>query len=201
MIRRAPLLTPALVLVAIAFQAVPGAAGWLQYDRDALSCGEWWRVLTAHLTHFDLNHLAWDATVLLGLGWACERESRCRMAVALGAAAFSISAALWWLQPEIQIYRGLSGLDSALFGLLAGTLLRRPQRFARVFALASLIGIGAKLAFEMRTASTLFASGAGYVPVPLAHAAGLVAGVFSAGRVPRWLASRATCRTAPSPCR
>lgn len=201
MLKRLPLLTLALTTVAVAVHVAPGAAAWLQYDRGALLRGEWWRVLSAHLTHFDANHLVWDTGVLLLLGWVCECESRARTTAALSLSAPAIAAALWWWQPEFAVYRGLSGLDSALFGLLAGTLLHRPQIIARIAGLLALLVVCIKCGCEVRTGATLFASGDGYAPVPLAHLVGVVAGLLSAGRAPRWLVSRATSQTAPSPCR
>lgn len=201
MSRRLPLLTLAIAAAAVAVHAVPGAAEWLQYDRGALLRGEWWRVASSHLTHFDLNHLAWDAVVLLLLGWICERESRARTAAAVFSSAIAIPAALWWCQPEFAVYRGLSGIASAMFGLLAGLLLCRPRKIARLAGALALIAMIAKCACERSTHATLFASGENYVPVPLAHFVGLAAGLLSAARIPRWLASRAACQTAPSPCR
>lgn len=201
MLKRLPLLTLALAAAARAVHAVPGAADLLQYDRDALLRGEWWRVLSGHLAHFSTNHLAWDVGVLLVLGGMCEAESRGRTLAALLVSSLGITAALWWWQPGLTIYRGLSGLDSALFGLLAGRLLHRPQKIARFTGALALLVVLAKSGCELRTDATVFASGEGYAPVPLAHVLGVVGGLLSAGRVPRWLVSRATSRTAPSPCR
>lgn len=37
----------------------------LQYDRQAIADGQLWRVVTGHLVHIGLEHLAWDAAVFL----------------------------------------------------------------------------------------------------------------------------------------
>lgn len=188
---RLPFLTLTLAVVAMSIHLIPGATELLQYDRAALASGEVWRWLTGHVAHFGANHLLWDVSVLVALGWTCEREARGRCALALALAAPAISAALWFIQPQFELYRGLSGLDSALFGLLAGLLLRRGQRGATLVGLAALVAIAAKSLFEIATASTLFASGEGYLPVPLAHLVGLGAGLLAAYlRRPRLLRSR-----------
>ncbi len=178
-----PFLSLDLGVLAVAVHAIPGATRLLQYDRAAGS-GEVWRWLTAHLTHFGANHLAWDVGALVALGWACERVSRARTALALTLAACAITptVALW--QPQFETYRGLSGLDSALGGLLGAGLLQRRGLAPKLIALAALAGFGAKCLSELASGGTVFASGIGYAPVPLAHLVGLMCGA-AAGFV-RW---------------
>jgi rhomboid family GlyGly-CTERM serine protease len=177
---RLPFLTLALAALALLIHLVPGAAAGMQYDRAAIAGGEWWRLLTGHLAHFSANHLVWDVGMLLALGFAAERESAAGCAYALGLASVAISAAIWVAQPQFVIYRGLSGLDCALGGFLAGSLLRRPQRIAVLAGAATLLFVGAKAAFEAATGSTAFANGVGYAPVPLAHLVGLAVGALVA---------------------
>lgn len=176
---RLPWLTLTVAAAAIAVHLLPCTAGWLQYDRAALGRGELWRLLTAHLVHFDGNHLVWDLSVLLAFGGVCERASRRRCAAALGFAAAAITVTLWLWQPQFELYRGLSGLDCALVGLLAGALLRHSHRIAVTSGVIVLCAFAAKCAYELTTAQTVFASGDGYVPVPLAHLIGLATGVVT----------------------
>src|SRR5262245_25514413 len=122
---RLPFVTLAVAGAATALHVSPTTTAHLQFDRAALAAGEWWRLFTGHLTHFDANHLVWDVGMLLALGFVTERESGSRCAWALALAAAAISGAVWWWQPQFTTYRGLSGLDSALFGLFAGKLLLR----------------------------------------------------------------------------
>lgn len=177
---RLPWLTLAVAAAASAVHLLPGAADWLQYDRIAIGRGELWRLFTAHLAHFGGNHLVWDTAVFLALGAAAERESRVQCTTALTLATFMIAPLLWLWQPGFQTYRGLSGLDSALFGLLAGSLLTRGDRVATFAGVLALGGFAAKGLFELSTAQTVFATGAGYAPVPLAHLIGLLAGLTAA---------------------
>jgi hypothetical protein len=92
---------------------------------------------------------------------------------------------LFVLQPGLPTYRGLSGLDSALFvtGALAlgERLFREGRRVVGIAAFASVAALAAKVAYELATGQTLFVDAArvGFVPVPLAHVAGALAGMFA----------------------
>ena len=81
------------------------------------------------------------------------------VATLLGATG-SISASLLLFQPETATYRGLSGLDSALFRLLAAMIWRESRRDGRWKQGAVGITAGAaflaKSAYELATGTTLF---------------------------------------------
>jgi rhomboid family GlyGly-CTERM serine protease len=173
--RRFPLFSFAIAAAVVGLQLLPGASEALQFERAAVMAEprRWW---TAHLTHFGWNHLTWDLAVWLVLGCFCERISRARMIAVTLLSGVAITTAVWLWQPQFQTYRGLSGIDFALFGLFVGSLIERRERGTLIVGLIALVAAGAKCAFELATAATLFASGDGYAPVPLAHAVGLVIG-------------------------
>jgi rhomboid family GlyGly-CTERM serine protease len=172
-----PILTATLVSVAIAIHLLPvEIAAALQFDRAAIVQGQSWRLITGHFTHFGTNHLAWDVTVFLALGVVSELTARWRTALALLASSISVSVAVLLWQPQFAIYRGLSGLDCALFGLFTAPLFRRHDAIARLLGAAASLGILAKCAFELSSGHPLFASGVGYSPVPLAHLVGFITG-------------------------
>ncbi|MCX6953700.1 MAG: rhombosortase [Verrucomicrobia bacterium] len=177
---RLPWLTLSVAAAAVAVHLLPAAADWLQFDRAALGRGELWRLVTAHLTHFGANHLRWDLGVLLAFGTACERQSRRRCAAALALAAVAITPALWAGQPQFALYRGLSGLDCALVGLFAASLLRHGRAAATLVGAGTLLVFAVKCILELVTAQTVFAAGTGYAPVPLAHLVGLAACLVAA---------------------
>jgi hypothetical protein len=118
------------------------------------------------------------------LGIFCERASRRRSVLAIALASVAIPIAIWFWQPQFHTYRGLSGLDSALFGVFATSLIRHPAKVSRFVGVVALIGFGAKCGVEVATDATVFASGIGYAPVPLAHLVGLISGV-AAKAIPR----------------
>ena len=64
----------------------------------------------------------------MALGLVSERLDPRRTRACLAISALVIPLAMVVFTPELDTYRGLSGLTSALFGLLAVTLLRDQLR-------------------------------------------------------------------------
>lgn len=157
-----------LTIAAAVLAAAMLPVSWLELTRG----GEPWRWVTGHLVHWSHEHLLWDLLAFVALGIACERRHRAAFHATLAASALLIPLAVWIFAPGILAYRGLSGIDSALFVLLL-TLHR--SRITLVLGCAFL----AKMAFEMATGSTVFAGDlGGAVPVPVAHVAGAVAALL-----------------------
>jgi hypothetical protein len=120
------------------------------------------------------------------LGATLELRSRRALAFNVIGSAAAISAALWLLHPEVAEYRGLSGIDSALFLNVALVLLfeahnRRQALLSWALGLL-LVGFTAKLGNEMASGATLFvdSSEAGFTPLPLVHAVGAAVGILLA---------------------
>ena len=144
-------------------------------------------MLTCHWVHFTHDHALWDVVAFVCLGAVCERLSRARFVGAIVASSVGISAAVWFVQPELASYRGLSGVDSALFGLLAAMLirdaLRRRDRVQLGVVVGGLLLFAAKVAYEAATGGAVFTAdlGAGVVAVPLAHVVGAAVGAAVGG--------------------
>jgi rhomboid family GlyGly-CTERM serine protease len=117
----------------------------LRWDRTALADGEWWRLLTGNLVHLGTAHLLLNL-VGLGLVWALVGDGL-RGLRGLGVVVLASSAVglgLWWGEPGLGWYVGLSG---TLHGVLvAGALVgsrRRPAESGLVLGL-----VAVKLAWE-----------------------------------------------------
>lgn len=165
-----------LAVLAAVLSLLPGAARW-ELDFTLLG-SQPWRLLTGHLVHYSLEHLAWDLTVFVGLGVACEMQSRGRTAVALLLALSALAVGVPLLTPEIVTYRGLSGLDAALFALLAARCLRRPAAIARTAGAVALLALIGKVAWETVTGVPLFLGDTrGLTVIPAAHLLGGLAGL------------------------
>ena len=101
----------------------------------------------------------------------------------IGIAAVSISVALWVWCPNLETYRGLSGVDTALFTLLATELLiqgLRDQRYLLTgMVLLCTVGLTAKMGYELVTGNALFvdSAAAGFETITLAHVVGAVVGM------------------------
>ncbi len=186
-----PIASLILVAAAIAVMPLESFSSWLQYDRAAVDGGQLWRLVTCQLTHWSWDHLFWDAAALLFLGWVLEREERRCLLVCLALSAALIPAVVHFGLPELATYRGLSGIDSAVFVLLAVTLLRKchadGDRLWTWACVAMLVGFTGKIGFELVSGGTLFvdATASQMLPVPLVHVVGGILGVACG-----WLAGR-----------
>jgi len=160
--------TISLTLLAIAATLLPGSR--LELQRG----GAVWRIATCHFTHFTYEQLAWDALVFLLLGIACARRNREAFLATLLASAIVVPIAVLAFA-NVTTYRGLSGIDSALFGLL----LMMESRRSRIVALCGAAFAG-KMIFELTTGATLFVHGDAFIAVPVAHIAGALVGVIVA---------------------
>jgi rhomboid family GlyGly-CTERM serine protease len=161
---------------------LPSAASWLEYSRTDIAAGEIWRVFTGHWAHGSLDHLAWDALVFAILGCALAKRSLATFWWTVSGSAIAISLALLAMEPRWETYRGLSGIDAALFAALAAILWRTGERrLERGLAAGALLLLAGKIVFELATGSTLFTAAVpGHQVVPLAHLVGLGAGLTAA---------------------
>ncbi len=182
-VRRLPGVSLCTTLIALVLAAWPAATLWGQYDRVAIAAGEYWRLLSGHWTHISAEHLFWDVLMFLVLSVPCEYDSRRRYVICLFSAVVLISCTLWYAMPQLLWYRGLSGLDSALFALLLTTLTREDIQAKRWYWVIGYITLGlaftAKIGYEWMTGQALFVGGLSgqIVPVPLAHVAGATVGL------------------------
>jgi rhomboid family GlyGly-CTERM serine protease len=154
----------------------------LQFDRAAIAAGEVWRLATCYLTHFNGEHLLWDLLMFAALGALCEYRNATRMWACVAAGAAAVTATVYWWFPDVYFYRGLSGLDTALFTLLAIEMLheaRREQNRLQAYCVGGLlIGLAAKIAYESIGGQTIFVEqqAAGFVPLVWDHIVGAAVG-------------------------
>ncbi|MGD8912975.1 MAG: rhombosortase [Candidatus Thiodiazotropha sp.] len=104
-----------LFCVLIALLPEP-AINQLQYHRIHIAEGEFWRLISAHLTHLGWGHLIMNLAgfwLILALFPTTQPPGRCLSLLPLLILGTSIG--LWLFSPEVTWYRGLSGV---LHGLL-----------------------------------------------------------------------------------
>lgn len=179
--RQIPFFTIAIALAALAIQLCPAFSDYLAFNRDAIVQGQLWRMWSCHLTHWSWNHLGWDAMAFVGLAGFCEIRDRRRWAALMITAPLAISLVVHYGSPHLAAYRGLSGLDSAFYGMALGGFMeiragRKISPESAVAIIAALVFL-AKVAYEMATGAAVFAASAGsYIVVPSVHLAGFIAG-------------------------
>jgi rhomboid family GlyGly-CTERM serine protease len=105
----------------------------LEFDRRVVLSGEFWRVLTAHLVHFNSRHFLLDTGVFLVLGWMSERSFPRSYPLLLLAIALAVGLADLWFLPEGHRARGLSGVNAGQFAaalwIEIGLARREPRRW------------------------------------------------------------------------
>ena len=182
-----------MVAAALVIAIIPDAADRLQFDRsDVSQHASLWQFVTCHWTHWSASHLFWDCLALGVLASLCERENRARFLACVAIAVPVIPLILWFTEPWMLTYRGLSGIDSALFALLVTILMqdavRRADRLGVVLGGLVFAGFACKVGYEFLAGQTVFVDSAasGMVPVPMAHVVGAIIGLLS-GMVPmKW---------------
>ncbi len=170
---RAPLFSLGIVVLAALALLAPEA---VELTRSGVANGELWRLFTGHLAHYSLYHFAVDAGTFAILGSIVERRLGAgRWALLLSASALLISLTFLGLEPSLDSYRGLSGLDCAAF---AAALILEARKH-RGMAILLGAGFAAKLAFEQISGGFLFPStnlGDMGLPVLSAHSVGAAVG-------------------------
>ena len=186
--RNLPVVTLALVSIAVLFALFPGAMPALEYDRArVVSAGEWWRILSGQLVHWNMRMALLDLGMLLLLGlWAESTAPRVTRVLLLVAWPL-IGAGIHFWPAGLSTYRGASGLASALFvwvALLIATKSGSP--WVRLAAISAPFFLALKLLLESSTGVAVFAGPlpAGVRVTPSAHllGCGVALGVFLAGR-------------------
>ncbi len=169
----------AVLLACLALLAVLacGGQGWtlaLRYERLAIAHGEWWRLISGHWVHLGTLHLLADAAGLALLWALYARElSPGGWLLVLACATAAIDAGLWWGEPAVQWYVGISGLlHGAWAAGAARTALRGQGQGWIMLAL-----LAAKLAFEQYEGGSVLM--AGFPVVTMAHVYGATGGLLA----------------------
>jgi len=136
------LLTGIAIILAIAADT---GREWFSLDREAIATGELWRLVSGHLVHLGLPHLLLNIAGLLLIWYLIGSAfNRNQWLLVLLIVIIAVDLGLWFLEPQLFWYVGLSGL---LHGLLvagiAGSLSAR-----RIDVLVLGIAVLGKLTYE-----------------------------------------------------
>ena len=168
---------------AILYIALGPASEYLVYQREAVQAGDLGRLVTAHFSHSDGEHLAWNLIALIILGGLLERREGVRQLI-LYMLAGIISVNLYIVGPsQLMEYCGLSGI---LNTLLAGVL----ASYYRVPVLRKLVSVTAaaavlKIIIEVSGNHALLTQTA-WPSVPHAHLWGFAGGLILAAYLRRY---------------
>lgn len=163
-----------LALLSAASAMLPGALDALAWRRTALDSGQWERLLTAHVAHLGPHHLLFNLLGLLLITELLLERWRGTAIVSLGlASAFGTSFLLWYGEPHLQWYAGLSGM---LHGLWAGAALSGWLQSRSRLHLGALAALAAKLVW-LNPGTAAMMIGSEMPVVAVAHLYGAASGL------------------------
>jgi rhomboid family GlyGly-CTERM serine protease len=167
-----------------------GMNGWfnalcsfMEFDRELILEGEFWRVLTCHLVHWSPEHFFLDGLVFIALGIVFEKKIGPRYWKILMVSAFAVSMALLCFQNNLHAYRGISGLINTQFILGVGLFVfdRNNEKFMKVLYIIIFAIHVFKVVYETINGVSFFNTetlGDMGLFTPLAHLAGAMMGLF-----------------------
>jgi rhomboid family GlyGly-CTERM serine protease len=176
---RAPLVAAGVAVLLAAFGDL--AREWLAFSRPAIGAGELWRLLTCHFVHLGPSHLLLNVAGLMLVWYLVSASFKVADWLLILLVVIGLTdAGLWFLEPELVWYVGLSGI---LHGLLAAGIvggLRSGRADLRILGIA----VFAKIVYE-QLAGPLPGSeeSTGGTVIVAAHLYGVVAGVIAAALV------------------
>ncbi len=166
--------------------ALPQFSDTLLYRRAEMAGGEYWRLWTGHLVHFGGRHLLADLIVFLVAGVWLESFARWTTRGFLVLAPAAISAFLYFADPQLTFYGGLSGVAVGLLVLLALLQVRRDKLAPRWIWVGVLVLVAVKGALEAFTNTPLVSDFGPNIKVSsLAHLGGILCALL-AWPLARW---------------
>jgi rhomboid family GlyGly-CTERM serine protease len=168
-------------LVVAVLSTVMQAMGWdtlLRYSREGLQQGEWWLLITGNLVHLGWNHLILNLAGLVMVWWFYDDEfSLLEWLWIFVISGLFVTVGLYFLDPQLIWYVGLSGLLHGLFIAGGIRLLGRDTRFAVLLLLL----FAAKLTWEQLFGSLPGTTDMAGGPVVVnAHLYGAIGGAVAA---------------------
>jgi rhomboid family GlyGly-CTERM serine protease len=162
-----------------------GVGSALEYRR-AFALSEPWRLFTGHFVHITFLHALLNAVALVLLGRLfADRLRHGEMFAILGVAPVLISVLFWALLPELEWYRGLSGVLHAVYFAGCVVWLATTDGRARWLPIAALLVGTLKVLLEQPwDASFPMHEWLRVAVVPQAHLVGAIVGT-AAGLVLR----------------
>lgn len=136
----------ALICISIFFLLLEhDGVSWWSYDRTAISSGQLWRLFTSHLIHAGANHLVLNmAGLMIVFLFFGHLYTGHRWLLNLTVCMAGVSLGLFFLNPRIEWYVGMSGVLHGLMIIGAVAAINSKWRFGYL----CLFVVSLKLAFE-----------------------------------------------------
>jgi len=168
-----------LLLTSSVFFTLGAVPENLYFNKEVISNGEIWRLISAHVIHSDLQHLLWNISALIILSLLIERESRFLLIASLLTGIVSINYYLWINAIGVINYAGFSGV---LNTLLVIALFQQWQKQSSSLVMHYLPVIIytvnlLKIMFELFYQQSIFTD-ISWQAVPQVHLTGFIAGTI-----------------------
>lgn len=149
----------------------------LVFDKNAITQGEYWRLLSGHFTHSSFSHAFWDVIAFsASLVWLATYSARALIpSVVAGVLLVNILLLSNW--SPINYYCGLSGI---LFSPLIAAAYLHAKHHKNIIGVIPLLFIVIKLIADLITQETVFVNTQWHA-YPESHLAGAVAGLLVVG--------------------
>ncbi|WP_417698210.1 rhombosortase [Psychromonas sp.] len=165
-----------LTLSTLLFLFQDNSNQWLAYYHNGIAKGQVWRLLTAHFCHTNGYHLLLNGTGLMVVAAlfldTFKHYSMLAMMLTIG---LLISLCLYWIEPHLQWYVGLSGVLHGLFAFGVCDELKKRDKWGVILGLGFII----KVAYEqINGPSATTEALIGATVLINAHLYGAIAGVI-----------------------
>lgn len=145
------------------------------FDKTRIAEGEYWRLITGHITHSSFSHAFWDVLAFIFSVYWLNRYSRKALVFSLVFGTVFIDIFLLSDFSSLTRYCGLSGL---LFSPLIAAALFFFLSYRGLFGFAPLIIILLKVVFDVSSNETWLVA-TDWQAYPEAHILGVLAGLVT----------------------
>jgi rhomboid family GlyGly-CTERM serine protease len=154
------------------------AISWLEYRREAIRAGEFWRLWSAHFVHYSVIHAVLDGLSCLTLVFVLSKMGdRSSLLLRLAVIAPAISLVMFFTLPDMAIYRGASALAMALTAVSGLTIWRARPGWRQVLVLLAIVLLLKVAADSLGVWPVSYSLPAGVRVAWQAHVAGIVCGL------------------------
>lgn len=175
--RPLPVVSIYLTLFSIILVLFPSLNQFFEWDKEKIFISGIYRVFTCHFTHFGFNHFFWDTLIFFLLAIIIENNDR-RLFINFLIFHSLLIAFVNYVTIDLA-YRGLSGTDSGLYGIMLLNIFYKQKKLQK-YILLLLVLFFCKIFYEVCSQKTLFVvqSHELFIPAYQAHLAGFLSGVF-----------------------
>ncbi len=112
----------------------PHNVALLAFDKEAIAAGEWWRLWTAHFTHFKFSQLILNSAVIALMGLMLARFTKLwQVLLSLLIAMPIMTGLLLLLMPDLIAYRGAFGVTAMMVMMAVWFLIVEDKRFSLAY--------------------------------------------------------------------